>query len=94
MWGYVTNIIGIGIATISVTCVDSGASTLTDGNGYYSLNPLMSGINLPITTSDSLGRYASQTKFIDFWGDPVRLDFMLSAFGTEVTVSNFHVNGH
>lgn len=94
IWGYVTDTFGAGQSGIAVTCDLTGATVFTVGGGYYNLDPWASLMNSPITATDPLGRYAPQTKYVDYDGyTPVRLDFVLGALYKEVGVSDFYVNG-
>lgn len=77
IWGYVTDLLGIPLPLIRVGVEGTDTHVVTNHEGFYDLNPLMSGDALQITASDPLGRYAPQTKSVYYWGDPTRADFIM-----------------
>ena len=78
IWGHVTDTFASPIAQAIVRCENNGVMTITDTNGYYDLNPQISGTGLKITASDPLDRYVPASSSVDYDGyNPIRQNFSL-----------------
>lgn len=97
IYGYVTDATsGDIIVGATVTCDTTGAYATSDIAGYYELDPLMSGIGIPITCTapgTDFWDYVPQTQYVDFDGiTSVPLDFqMVRSVAVAPEISNFRL---